>query len=61
MLSFNVQRTYWIIRPVFNPLTPNDLKKRRAVSPTKIKIPLKICVKNQQIQQLFIQLINYVW
>jgi hypothetical protein len=24
-----------------NPLTPNDLKRRRAVSPLKIKIPVK--------------------
>jgi hypothetical protein len=24
-----------------NPLTPNDLKRRRAVSPLKIKIPSK--------------------
>jgi hypothetical protein len=29
----------------FNPLTPNDLKRRRSVSPLKIKIPVKICVK----------------
>jgi hypothetical protein len=27
------------------------------MSPLKIKIPVKICVKNQQIQQLFIQLL----
>jgi hypothetical protein len=25
----------------FNPLTPNDLRRRRAVSPLKIKIPSK--------------------
>jgi hypothetical protein len=25
----------------FNPLTPNDLQRRRAVSPFKIKIPSK--------------------
>jgi hypothetical protein len=25
----------------FNPLTPNDLQRRRAVSPLKIKIPSK--------------------
>jgi hypothetical protein len=32
------------------------------MSPLKIKIPSKLCVKNQQIQQLFIQFItrNYV-
>jgi hypothetical protein len=43
-----------------NPLTPNDLKGRRSVSPLKIKTPVKTCVKNQQIHQLFIQFINYV-
>jgi hypothetical protein len=43
-----------------NPLTPNDLQKRRAVSPLKIKIPNKTCVENQ-IHQLFIWFINYVW
>jgi hypothetical protein len=26
---------------LFNPLTPNDLERRRAVSPLKIKIPSK--------------------
>jgi hypothetical protein len=31
------------------------------VSPLKIKIPIKICVENQQIQQLFIQFIKYLW
>jgi hypothetical protein len=31
------------------------------MNPLKIKIPNKICVKNQQIHQLFIQFINYVW
>jgi hypothetical protein len=31
------------------------------VSPLKIKIPSKNCVKNQQMQQLLIQFINYVW
>jgi hypothetical protein len=44
----------------FNPLTANDLQRLRAVSPLKIKIPSKICVKPQQIHQLFIQFINYV-
>jgi hypothetical protein len=44
-----------------NPLTPNDLQRRHAVSPLKIEIPSKICVKTQQIHQLFIQFINYVW
>jgi hypothetical protein len=31
------------------------------VNHLKIKIPSKIRVKNQQIHQLFIQFINYVW
>jgi hypothetical protein len=43
-----------------NPLTPNDIQWRHAVSPIKIKSPVKVCVKNQQMQQLFIQLINCV-
>src|SRR5215468_9922642 len=34
---------------------------RRAVIPLKIKIPVKICVENQQTHQLLIQFINYVW
>jgi hypothetical protein len=51
---------YWE-QDMLNPLSPNDLYRRRAVSPLKIKIPVKICVKSQQIHQLFIQLINYVW
>jgi hypothetical protein len=42
-----------------NLLTPDDLKRRRAVSPLKIKIPSKNMRKNQQMQQLFIQFINY--
>jgi hypothetical protein len=44
----------------FNPLMPNDLQTRRAVSLLKMKIPSKKCVKNQQMQQLFIQFINYI-
>jgi hypothetical protein len=44
-----------------NPLTPNDLQRRRAVSPLKIKIPIKNMRENQQMQQLFIQFINHVW
>jgi hypothetical protein len=43
------------------PLTPNDLQRRRAVSPLKIKIPSKNIRETQQIHQLFIQFINYVW
>jgi hypothetical protein len=33
----------WAKQPVLNvnPLTPNDLQRRRAVSPLKIKIPSK--------------------
>jgi hypothetical protein len=31
------------------------------VSPLKIKIPRKICVKNQQMQHLLIKFINNVW
>jgi hypothetical protein len=30
-----------LVQYCFNPLTPNDLKRRRAVSPLKIKIPSK--------------------
>jgi hypothetical protein len=45
----------------FNPLTPNNLQIRRAVSPLKIKIPSKNMREKQQMQQLFIQFINYVW
>jgi hypothetical protein len=44
-----------------NPLTPNDLLRRRAVSPLKIKISSKNMRVNQQIHQLFIQFIYYVW
>jgi hypothetical protein len=44
-----------------NPLTANDLKSGRAVSTLKLISPVKICMKNQQIHQLFIQFINYVW
>jgi hypothetical protein len=39
-----------------NPLTPND-----AVSSLKIKISSKICMKDQQIHQLYIQFINHEW
>jgi hypothetical protein len=46
------------VQYLINHLTPNDLLRRRAVSPLKIKSPVKICVKNQQIHKLFIQLIN---
>jgi hypothetical protein len=42
-------------------LTPNELQRRRTVSPLKIKISSKNISENQQIHQLFIQFINYVW
>jgi hypothetical protein len=45
----------------FNPLTPNDLSRRRTVSPLKIKIPSKNMREKQQIRQLLIQFLNYVW
>jgi hypothetical protein len=45
----------------FNPLTPNELQRRRAVNRFKIKIPSKNMRENQQIHQLLIQFINYVW
>jgi hypothetical protein len=35
-----------------NPLTPNDLQRRRAVSPLKIKIPSKNMSENQQINHV---------
>jgi hypothetical protein len=38
------------------PFNANDLLRRRAV----LKSAVKICVKNQ-LQQLFIKFINYVW
>jgi hypothetical protein len=44
-----------------NRLTPNDLLRRRVVSHLTIKIPIKNMRKNQQMQQLFTQFINYVW
>jgi hypothetical protein len=31
---------------LFNPLTPNDLQRRRAVSPLKIKIAVNMCEKS---------------
>jgi hypothetical protein len=43
------------------PLTPNDLQRRGAVSPLKIKIPIKNMREKQQINKLFIRFINYVW
>jgi hypothetical protein len=44
-----------------NPLTPNDLERRRVVSPLKIKIPSKNMRGKPKIHQLFIQFTNYVW
>jgi hypothetical protein len=46
---------------LFHPLKPNDLQRRRAVTLLKLKSPLNICVKSQQIHQFIIQSINYVW
>jgi hypothetical protein len=47
---------------LINPLTLNDLQRRRAVSPLKIKIPSKnMREKTQKNHQLFIPFINYVW
>jgi hypothetical protein len=41
-ICFTLLRAFWIpVRQSFNTLTPNDLKKRRTVSPLKIKIPSK--------------------
>jgi hypothetical protein len=36
-----VLKRWWLNRININPLTPNDLERRRAVSPLKIKIPSK--------------------
>src|SRR5215475_8403618 len=45
---------------LFNPLTPNDLKRRRGGSPLKIKIPSKICAKaNKYTNYSFSLLIMY--
>jgi hypothetical protein len=46
---------------LLNPLTPNDILSRRAVSPSKIKITSKNMRENQQIHQLLIQFLNNVW
>jgi hypothetical protein len=37
------------------------LIKTLCSEPFKIKPPVKVCVKNQQIHQSFIQFIDYVW
>jgi hypothetical protein len=83
-----IVRRLSVTSPKVNPLTTNDLQKRRAVSPLKIN-PMtptlnpsaqrcltrfftgdfasrtvhfvNICVKNQQIHQLFTQFINYMF
>jgi hypothetical protein len=45
-----------------NPSTPKDLqRRRRATSPLKIKTPSENMRESQQIHQLFIQFINYIW
>jgi hypothetical protein len=38
----------WNGSTVFNPLTPNDLKRRQAVSPLKLKIPNKNMRENKK-------------
>jgi tRNA U34 5-methylaminomethyl-2-thiouridine-forming methyltransferase MnmC len=55
----DVRRYHQLLSFKLNPLTPNDLQRRRAVSPLKIKIPGKNMRENQQMQQLLIQFINY--
>jgi hypothetical protein len=40
----------FMVYHVLNPLMQNDLQRRCAVSPLKIKSPVKIYVKSQQIQ-----------
>jgi hypothetical protein len=45
----------------FNPLTPNDLQRRRAVSPLKIKIPSKDMREKPTNTPIIIKFINYVW
>jgi ankyrin repeat protein len=59
--KFDVFRFLKELHAYNNPLTPNDLLRRRAASPLKLKSPVTICMKNQQMQHLFIQFINYVW
>jgi hypothetical protein len=45
MVSCFIARSFYMFRalsvPTINPLTPNDLQRRRAVNPSKIKIPGK--------------------
>jgi hypothetical protein len=40
-MYISLQVTYPLFLSDFNPLTPNDLQRRRAMSPLKIKIPSK--------------------
>jgi hypothetical protein len=61
ILSAECRTKHNISCAAINPLTPKDLQRRRTVSPLKIKIPSKNMREKQQIQQLFIQFINYVW
>jgi hypothetical protein len=44
-----------------NPLTPNDLERRHAVSPLKIKIPCKSISKKPTNKPIIHSVINYVW
>jgi hypothetical protein len=57
----DVKGNYQLVHVIVNHSTPNDLQRCRAISPLKIKILSKVCVQSQQMQQLFIQFINYVW
>jgi hypothetical protein len=43
-----------------NPITPNDLQRRRAVSPLKIEVPSKN-MRDKPTNATIIQFINYVW
>jgi hypothetical protein len=63
LLAFTTLAVNDILKHIkeLNPLTPNDLQRRRAARPLKIKIPSKNIRENQQIEKLFIQFINYVW
>jgi hypothetical protein len=47
-------------RSVFNPLTPNDLHRRRTVSPLKIKIPRKN-MREKPTNTPIIRSVYYVW
>jgi hypothetical protein len=59
LTSGSIMLLGWVLQ--VNPLTPNDLQRRRAMNPLKNKISSKNKRENQQIHQLFIHFINYVW